>query len=75
MATSKTRGDLAKARRVLRAVDDLLELTRDPEVFTTVSVKEVHALAIGLERCRSATANIMASLGDVSGYIQTPSEE
>ena len=66
---SVNRGDLSKARRILRQLGILLDLINDKSVFTGIHYKEIESLENHLVMARAATANIMASLGDSSGFL------
>ena len=61
------------ARRVLKELSILLHLVQDEQVFITVSYKEIQSLEDALLRGILSSANIMASLGDKSGYTAVES--
>lgn len=66
---SKTnRGDLAKVRRMLAQVDNMLALTSDDTALNSIPYKEIEAFEAGLRRARQALANTLAFMGDTSGW-------
>ena len=69
---SVVKGDLSKARRILRQLDLLLDILRDETVFTTVIYKQIEPLENYLLKARLCVANIMARFGYNSGYPTTP---
>ena len=65
-------GDIANLLRILSETDKMMELLADPRTLQTMGVKEIDNAFDGLLRTRLGVANMLASLGDYTGYKTDP---
>lgn len=67
-------GQLSQARRLLRNIDDSLELTAPSDAFSIVNGLEVQSLRGALLQARAATENILRRVGE-RHYSLPPKQE
>ena len=72
MSKIENRGKLAKARRIIKHLDNAIALCETDREFGLHEYREVQALVNALLQARTCAANISMRLGDDSAYRTQP---
>ena len=66
------KGEIAKARRIVRDLDNILGVLEDDGVFGEYNHQGTQALIDSVLRARSCASNILLSFSDETAFKTTP---